>query len=180
MISSVCNRPFSWTLLISSRCRCRLRWLKAENCLGPPFHGLADQHVYEVHVGAPVQKISVSAANGSFNPCARPFGHNFCICLYIQFIGVHWRVPSGLVARQNVFSKGAGPARLSQAARPAASAQPESETCNLHNFCVRTPNWVIQVSNSIISTSSSTWQCQIWHLTMFIMVSSYIHVSPSL
>ena len=57
--------------------------------LGPPFHGLADQHVYEVHGGAPVQKISASAENGSFNPCARPFGHNFCICLYIQFIGVH-------------------------------------------------------------------------------------------
>ena len=76
--------------------------------LGPPFHGLADQHVYEVHGGAPVQMISVSAANGSFNPCARPFGHNFCICLYIQFIGVHWRVPSGHVARQNVFGKGAG------------------------------------------------------------------------
>ena len=67
--------------------------------LGPPFHGLADQHVYEVHVGAPVQKISVSAANGSFNPCARPFSHNFCICLYIQYVGVHWRVPNGLVAR---------------------------------------------------------------------------------
>ena len=54
---------------------------------GPPFHGLADQWVHEVHSGAPGQKISVSAANGSFNPCARPFGHNFYICLYIQCIG---------------------------------------------------------------------------------------------
>ena len=26
--------------------------------LGPPFHGLTDQHVYEVHGDAPVQKIS--------------------------------------------------------------------------------------------------------------------------
>ena len=161
----------------------------ADNCrpaglelahLGRPFHGLADQHVYEVHSGAPAQKISASAENGSFNPCARPFGHNFCICLYIQCIGVHWRIPSGLVARQDVFGKGAGPAGLGEAGRPAASAQHESETCDLHNFYVRTPNWVIQVSNSIISTSSSTWQCHILHLTMFIMVSSYIHVSPSL
>ena len=176
-------------LLISSWCRCRMRWSNAENCrpaglelahLGPPFHWLADQRVHEVHGGAPVQKISVSASNGSFNLCARPFGHNFCICLYIQFIGVHWRVPSGLVARQNVFGKGAGPAGLGEAGRLATSAEHESETYNLHNFCVRTPNWVIQVSNSIISTSSSTWQFQIWHLTMFIMVSSYIHVSPSL
>ena len=108
--------------------------------LGRPFHGLADQHVYEVHSGAPAQKISASAENGSFNPCDRPFGHNFCICLYIHCVGVHWRVPSGLVARQDVFGKGAGPAGLGEAGRPAASAQPESETCNLHNFCVRTPN----------------------------------------
>ena len=63
---------------------------------------------------------------------------------------------------------------------PAASAQPESETCNLHNFCVRTPNWVKEMSDLIISMSSSTWQCQIWHLTVFIVVSSYIHVSSSL
>ena len=67
--------------------------------IGLPFHRYLDQRVHEAHSGAPVQKISVSAANGSFNPCARPFGHNFCICLYIQFIGVHWRVSSGLVAR---------------------------------------------------------------------------------
>ena len=51
--------------------------------LGPPFHWLADQHVYEVHGGAPAQKISASAENGSFTPCPRPFGHNFCIYLYI-------------------------------------------------------------------------------------------------
>ena len=149
-------------------------------CFGPPFHGLAGQWVHEVHNRAPGQKIWVSAANGSFNPCARPFGHNFCMCLYIQCIGVHWRVPSGLVARQDVFGKGAGPAGLGEAGRPAASAQPESETCDLHNFCIQTPNWVNQVSNSIISTISSTWKCQSCHLTMFIMVSSYIHVSPSL
>ena len=48
------------------------------------------------------------------------------------------------------------------------------------NFSVRTPNWVIQVSILIISMSSSTWQCQIWNLTMFVVVSSYIHVSQSL
>ena len=148
--------------------------------LGPPFHRHLDQSVHEVHGGAPVQKISVSASNGSFNLCARPFGHNFCICLYIQFIGIHWRVSSGLVARQNVFGKGAGPAGLGEAGWPAASTQHESETCDLHNFCVRTPNWVNQMSNSIISTSSSTWQCQIWLLTMSIMVSFSIHVSPSL
>ena len=148
--------------------------------LGPPCHRLLDQHVHEVHSGAPGQKISVSAVDGSFNPCARPFGHIFCICLYIQCIGVHWRVPSGLVARQDVFGKGAGPAGLSQAGRPAASARHEFETCNLHNFCIRTPNWVNQMSNSIISMSSSPWQYQIWLLTMFIMVSSYIHISPSL
>ena len=146
-------------------------------CLGPPFHRHFDQSVHEVHGSVPVQKILASAENWSFNPCARPFDHNFCICLYIQFIGVHWRVPSGFVARQNVFGKGAGPA---EAGWPATSAEHESRTCNFHNFCVRTPNWVIQVSNSITSMSSSTWQCQIWHLTMFIMVSSYIHVSPSL
>ena len=108
--------------------------------LGPPFHGLADQHVYEVHGGAPVQKISASAENWSFNPCARPFGHNFCICLNIQFMGVHWRVRSGLVARDDVLGKGAGPAGLGEAGQPAASTQHESETCDLHNFCVRTPN----------------------------------------
>ena len=148
--------------------------------LDPSFHRRLDQRVHEVHSGASVQKISASAENGSFNPCARPFGHNFCICLYIQCIGVHWRVPSGLVARQDVFGKGAGSAGLGEAGRPATSAEHESETCGLHNFCVRIPNWVIQLSNSIISTSSSIWQCQIWYLTMFIMVSSYIHVSPSL
>ena len=148
--------------------------------LGPPFHRHLDQRVHEVHSGAPVQKISASAENGSFNPCARHFGHNFCIFLYIQFIGVHWRVPSGLVARQNVFGKGAGPAGLVEAGRPATSAEHESETCDLHNFSVRTPNWVIQMSNSIISMSSSTWQYQIWLLTLSIMVSSCIHVSRSL
>ena len=122
--------------------------------LGRPFHGLADQHVYEVHSGAPVQKNSASAENGSFNPCAMPFGHNFCFCLYVQCIGVHWMVPSGLVARKDVFGKGAGPAGLGE-----TSAQHVSETCNLHNFYVRTPNWVNQMSNSIISMSYSTWQC---------------------
>jgi len=30
--------------------------------------------VHEVHSGVPGQKISVSAAGGPFNPCARPFG----------------------------------------------------------------------------------------------------------
>ena len=166
-----------------------MHWFKAENCrlaglelacISPPFHGLADQWVHEVHSDAPGQKISISAANGSFNPCARPFGHIFCICLYIQCIGVHWSVPNGLVARNDVLDKGVGPASLGEAGRPAASAQHESGTCNLHKFYVRTPNWVNQMSNSIISMSSSTWQCQIWHLTMFIMVSSYIHISPSL
>ena len=83
--------------------------------------------MYEVHGGAPVQKISVSAANGSFNPCARSFGHNFCLCLYNQFIGLHWRVSSGLVARQDVFRRGAGPAGLGEAGRPATSAEHESE-----------------------------------------------------
>ena len=138
--------------------------------LGPPFHGLADQLVYEVHGGAPVQKISVSAANGSFNPCVRLFGHNFCICLYIQFIGVYWRVPNGLVARYDVLGKGVGPAGL----------LPLHGRSSLRNICIRTPNWVNQVSNSLILTSSSTWKCQIWHLTMFIVVPSYIHVSQSL
>ena len=166
-----------------------MHWFNAESCrttglglarLSPPFHRLLDQHVSEVHGGAPGQKILVSSANGSFNPCARPFGHIFCFCLYIQCIVVHWRVPNGLMARQDVFGKGAGPAGLGEAGRLVASAQHESGTCNLHNFCIRTPNWVNQISNSIISTSSSTWQCLIWHLTMFIMVSSYIHVSPSL
>ena len=42
--------------------------------LSPPFHGLADQHVSEVHGGALAQKMRVSAAYWSFNPCARPFG----------------------------------------------------------------------------------------------------------
>ena len=161
---------FSWTLLIFSRSRCRLLGFNTENCrpaglelarLGPPFHGLADQHVYEVHGGAPVQKISASAENGSFNPCDRPFGHNFCICLYIQCIWVNWRVPNGLVARRDVFGKGAGPVGLGEAGWPAASARFESETCDLHNFCVWTPNWVNQMSNSIISMRSSIWQCQI-------------------
>ena len=35
--------------------------------LGPLFHRLLDQHVYEVHSGAPGQMISVSAVDGSFN-----------------------------------------------------------------------------------------------------------------
>ena len=93
--------------------------------LGPLFHRLADQHVYEVHGGAPVQKISASAENGSINPYVRPFGHNFCICLYIQFIGVHWRVPSGLVARQDVFGRGAGPAGL----QPLQNTSPKLIIC---------------------------------------------------
>ena len=122
---------FSWTLLISSWCRCRLLGFNAENCRsaslelahrGPPFHWLADQQVHEVHGGAPGHKISVSAADGSFNPCARPFGHIFCICLYVQCIGLNWRVPNGLVARQDVFGKGAGPAGLGEAGRLVASA----------------------------------------------------------
>ena len=162
-----------------------MRQFEAEICrpaglglahLGLLFHQHLDPRVHEVYSGAPGQMISVSAANGSFNPCARPFGHNFCICLYIQCIGVHWRVPSGLLARQDVFGKGAGPAGLGEAGRLVGSAQHEFRTCSLHNFCIRTPNWVNQMSNSIISTSSSTWQFQIWHLIMFIMVSSYIHI----
>ena len=93
--------------------------------LGPPFHGLADQLVYEVHGGAPVQKISVSAANESFNPCARPFGHIFGICLYLQCIGVHWRVPNGLVARNDVFGKGVGLAGL----QPLHNTSPKLVIC---------------------------------------------------
>ena len=42
--------------------------------LGPSFHGLADQHVYEVHGCALAQKIRVSSTGWSFNPCDRPFG----------------------------------------------------------------------------------------------------------
>ena len=91
--------------------------------LGPPFHRHLEQRVHEVHSGPLFQKISASAENGSFNPCARHFGHNFYICLYIQCIGVHWRVPSGLLARQDVFGKGAGLAGLGEAGRPAASAR---------------------------------------------------------
>ena len=91
--------------------------------LGLPFHRHLDQRVHEAHSGAPVQKISVSAADGSFNPCARPFGHIFCIFLYIQCIGVHWRVPNGLVARNDVLGKGVGPAGLGEAGQPAASEQ---------------------------------------------------------
>ena len=96
-----------------------MRWFKVEICrlaglglarLGLSFHLYLDQRVHKVHSGASVQKISASATNGSFNPCARTFGHNFCICLYIQCIGVHWRVPNGLVARRDVFGKGARPA----------------------------------------------------------------------
>ena len=114
------------------------------------------------------------------DPWWKPSGHILGICLYIQCIGVHYGVPNSLVARQDVFGKGVGPAGLGEAGRPGVSAEHESETCNLHNFCVRTLNWVNQMSNSIISMSSSTWQCKIWHLTMFIMVLYYIHVSPSL
>ena len=103
---------FSWTLLIFSRWWCRLLGFNAENCrpaglelaiLGPLFYRHLDQSVHEVHGGVPVQKISASVENGLFNPCARPFSHNFSICLYIQCIGVYWRVPSGLLARQDVF-----------------------------------------------------------------------------
>ena len=105
---------------------------------------------------------------------------SFVFALYVQCIGVHWRVPNGLVARQDVFGKGVRPASLGEAGRPAAFAQHEFGTCDLRNFCVWTPNWVNQMSNLIISMSSLTWQCQIWHLTMFVIVSSYVHVSPSL
>ena len=42
--------------------------------LGLPFHRHLDPHMYEVHGGVPAQKNSVSAASGSFNPSARPFG----------------------------------------------------------------------------------------------------------
>ena len=42
--------------------------------LGLPFHRHLDPSVYEVHSGVLAQKISVSAAGGPFNPCARPFG----------------------------------------------------------------------------------------------------------
>ena len=42
--------------------------------LGLPFHRHLDPRVREVHSGVPAQKISVSIAGGSFNPCARPFG----------------------------------------------------------------------------------------------------------
>jgi len=41
--------------------------------LGPPFHWLYDQHVYDVQRGGLGQKISVIAAGGPFNPCARLF-----------------------------------------------------------------------------------------------------------
>ena len=37
-----------------------------------------------------------------------------------------------------MFCKGVRPAGLGEAGRPTASAQHESETCNLHNFCVQT------------------------------------------
>ena len=42
--------------------------------LGLPFHRHLDPRVHEVHRGVPAQKISVSAAGGPFNPCARRFG----------------------------------------------------------------------------------------------------------
>ena len=87
-----------------------------------------------------VLKLRLETENGPNLPLLKPFGLIFCVCLYLQCIGVHWRVPNGLVARQYVFGKGVGLAGLGEAGRPAASAQHESETCNLHNFCVRTPN----------------------------------------
>jgi len=93
--------------------------------LGLPFHRHLDPRVHEVYSGAPGQMISVSAVDGSFNPCARPFGHIFCICLYIQCIVVHWRVPNGLVARQDEFGKGARPAGL----QPLHSTSLELVTC---------------------------------------------------
>ena len=92
---------------------------------GLPFHRHLDQRVHEVHSGAPSQKIWLSAVDGSFNPCARPFGHIFCICLYILCIGVHWRVPNGLVARDDVLGKGVGPAGL----QLLHSTSPELITC---------------------------------------------------
>ena len=42
------------------------------------------------------------------------------------------------MARDDVLGKGVGPAGLGEAGRPASSARHKSETCNLHNFCVRT------------------------------------------
>ena len=93
--------------------------------------------MHEVHSGSSGQKISVSAANGSFNPCARPFGHIFGICLYLQCIGVHWRVPNGLVARNDVLGKGVRPAGLGEAGRLAASAQHESELVICITFASR-------------------------------------------
>ena len=90
--------------------------------LGLSLHRYLDPRVHEVHTGALGQKISVSAANGPFNPCARPFGHIFGICLYLQCIGVHWRVPNGPVARDDVLGKGVGPTGLGEAGWPAASA----------------------------------------------------------
>ena len=162
-----------------------MRRFDAENCrpAGRLGFGPSASRFTDILIQGCMKSIVVLRAkrsNGSFNPCARPFGHIFGICLYLQCIGVHCRVPNGPVVRDDVLGKGVGPAALGEAGRPAASAQHESRTCNLHNFCVRTPNWVNQMSNSIISTSSSTWKCQIWHLTIFIMVSSYIHISPSL
>ena len=140
MISSVCNRPScgrsgscldggggyvgSKLKIVGQPASPRPASLELA-LLGPPFHRRLDQRVHEVHSGAPVQKILASAENGSFNPCARPFDHNFCICLYIQFIGVYWTVPSALVARQDVFGRGARPAGL----QPLQNTSPKLVIC---------------------------------------------------
>jgi len=45
-----------------------------------------------------------------------------------------------------------------------------------HNFSIRTPNWVIQVSILIISMSSSIWYCQICYLRNFCTMSKCLGV----
>ena len=85
--------------------------------LGLPFDRHLDPHVYEVHSGVPAQKISVSTASGSFNPCARPFGPFDQTNLQSMV----WRqcedVTSHLDQRHSIVCKGDRPSGLGEAGR---------------------------------------------------------------
>ena len=123
--------PFSWTLLISSWCRCGLLGFNAEICRPPLGRPAWVRHVSALRFTdfltnmcmkskevVPGQKIRVSAAGWSFNPCARPFGPfdqtNLQSMVYRQCVDV----TTLLDQRHSTVCRGARPAGLWEAGRP--------------------------------------------------------------
>jgi hypothetical protein len=97
--------------------------------------------------------------------------------------GVHWWVPKAYIWSGGHLVEVPGRSAKSWPIGKSLAGRrwrPRRWSSRRHNFSVRTPNWVIQMSILIILESTLTWCYQIGHLKMFIMMSYYVHVSPCL